>query len=66
MTRGKGVLTTGQVAAICHVVNAQPVWGLLFGGWIWFANREKSRYLVAQSRQAMYFHGIFLFGILVW
>lgn len=53
-------------ASICHIGNAVPIWGLLFAGWLWFHNRETSRYLIAQSRQALYFHGLFLFCILVW
>ena len=53
------------VATLCHLGNAIPLWGLIVCGWIMFDNREKSRYLVAQARQAMYFHGILLAGILV-
>ena len=52
-------------AALCHFFNAIPLWGLIFCGVIWFDSREKSRYLVAQARQAMYFHGALMCGILV-
>lgn len=54
------------MAALLHLCNVIPLWGLIFCGGMWFINRETSRYMVAQSRQALYFHGFFLFGILVW
>ncbi|MBI3737189.1 DUF4870 domain-containing protein [Candidatus Sumerlaeota bacterium] len=55
-----------DMAALCHLCNAIPIWGLLFCGLIWFNSREKSRYLVAQAQQAMVFHGLLLFLIVVW
>lgn len=54
------------LAATCHLLNAVPLWGLLFCGWVWFDNREKSRYLVDQSRQAIVFQCLFLGVLLVW
>lgn len=55
-----------MMAALCHLCNAVPLWGLIFNGFIAFDAREKSRFLVAQARQAMYFHGIFLACMIVW
>jgi uncharacterized Tic20 family protein len=55
-----------MMAALCHLCNAVPLWGLIFSALIWFDSREKSRFLAAQSRQAMYFHGLFLMCMLIW
>ena len=53
-------------AALVHFLNAIPVWGLFFCGSLWFINREKSHYIVAQALKAMYFHSLFLCGLLIW
>jgi hypothetical protein len=54
------------VAACCHWCNAIPIWGLMFCGVMYFYFRETSRYLVAQTRQAMFFHGVMLAAALAW
>jgi uncharacterized Tic20 family protein len=53
-------------AGLCHLCNALPLWGLICNGLVWFAFRERSRYLVGQTQQAMYFHGLLLFVIVIW
>lgn len=55
-----------MMAAFCHLCNAVPLWGLIFNGFVWFDSREKSLFLMAQSRQAMMFHGLFLACMLIW
>jgi uncharacterized Tic20 family protein len=54
------------VSALCHLFNAVPLWGLLFCGWVWFALREESRFVVRNARQAMMFHGLMMAGLLIW
>ena len=54
------------LAALCHFFNAIPIWGMIFSGFVLFDNREKSRFLAAQARQALLFHGLFLAVIVVW
>lgn len=55
-----------MMAALCHLFNAVPLWGLIFNVVIWYDARERSRFLAAQSRQAMLFHGAFLACIVIW
>jgi uncharacterized Tic20 family protein len=55
-----------DLAAIGHACNVVPVWGLVLCGLIWFYARERSRYLTAQAQQAMVFHGLLLFMLVVW
>jgi len=55
-----------DLAAICHLCNAIPLWGLIICSVMWLYKREKSRYLALQAQQAMYFHGLLLLVIAVW
>lgn len=55
-----------MMAALCHLCNGVPLWGLIFNAVIWFDARERSRFLVSQSRQAMLFHGAFLACMIIW
>lgn len=50
---------------ICHFLNAIPLWGLLFCGWIWFHHREQSRRVVANAERAMTFHVLLLSASLI-
>lgn len=54
------------LGGLCHLVNVIPVWGLILCGWIWYAVREESRYVVRHARQAMVFHAALLMALLVW
>jgi uncharacterized Tic20 family protein len=54
------------LSAVCHLVNALPLWGLLFCGWIWFQLREESRPVRRQAQQAMYFHGLLMTAMVIW
>ncbi len=49
-----------DLAALAHLFNAVPGWGLIACGAIWFHARERSRWLAAQALQAMMFHGLLL------
>ena len=55
-----------QFSALCHLLNALPLWGLFFCGWIWFALREESRMVVRHAQQAMIFHALLLAALSVW
>jgi uncharacterized Tic20 family protein len=55
-----------MMAALCHLFNGVPLWGLIFNGLVWFDSQEKSRFLVMQARQAMVFHGLFLACMFIW
>lgn len=53
-------------AGLCHLCNALLLWGLLFCGWMWYALREESRYVVRHARQAMVFHTLMMATLLVY
>lgn len=54
------------LSSMCHLLNAVPLWGLLFCGWFWFSMREESRLVVRQAQQAIMFHILLMGGLLVW
>lgn len=53
-----------NLAALCHLCNVVPIWGLIFCGMVWFNSREKSRYLIEQTQQAMVFHGALMLAFI--
>ena len=55
-----------QVAALCHLFNIIPLWGLLINGGIWFHLREESRKVVIHAYQAMIFHAMMLGVVLIY
>lgn len=48
-----------------HFSNILPLWGILINGILWLSFKEKSRKVVFQAHQAIFFHAIFLAAILV-
>lgn len=54
------------ICALCHLFNCVPLWGMVFNGVVWFANRESSRAAQIHARQAMFFHGMLLASVMVW
>lgn len=53
-------------ATLCHLFNAIPVWGMIFNGLALFWSRETSRNVSRQASQAIFFHALMLFSIIVW
>lgn len=52
--------------ASCDFLNAIPLWGLLFCGWVWFWQREESRPVVRAAQEAMMFHTLLMGGLLIY
>ncbi|MCB2155903.1 DUF4870 domain-containing protein [bacterium] len=53
-------------AALIHLLNAVPLWGVVFITVIWIYFRERSRELIFHAQQAMVFHIVSLVILLVW
>ena len=53
-------------AALIHLLNAIPLWGVVFITVIWIYFRERSREMIFQAQQAMVFHIVSLVIVLVW
>jgi uncharacterized Tic20 family protein len=54
------------LAAACHACNILPIWGLFTSCCVYYAFRDRSRYLRTQARQATIFHVMLLAALLVW
>lgn len=49
-----------EFAGITHLVNIVPLWGLVFNGVIWYIFKDKSKYVVFNAIQSIFFHLFFL------
>lgn len=52
--------------ALCHLLNALPLWGLVGCGLIWYFLREESRRVIIHAQRAVTFHTLLLGAILIY
>jgi len=50
---------------LTHLFTAIPLWGILFNGIMWHAFKEKSRDIVFNAQQGIFFQAIFLAAVLM-